>query len=92
SVLLRHTGELGQFPSTLEDAVDANSSIEGLEARFLEENRILLEDPDPSARRRAYRWLLVRDRAPLDYDPLGDSKERRAAIAADALREQESAQ
>ena len=92
SVLLRHTGELGRFPSTLEDAVDANSSIEGLEARFLEENRILLEDPDPSARRRAYRWLLVRDRAPLDYDPLGDSKERRAAIAADALREQESAQ
>lgn len=82
AVLLRHTGQAGRFPGTLEDAAASSADLASLRARIVEENRIFLEDSSPSARLRAYDWLAVRGAAPEGFDPLAPAEERRAVLAA----------
>jgi hypothetical protein len=86
AVLLRHAGELGRFPSALSDALLASGSVARLDARLVEENRVLLEDVAPAARRRAFAWLAARGLAPADFDPLAPAAARRAALAEDGER------
>ena len=79
-VLLRHVGEVGRFPGMLEDAVKACANPEQLGQRLVAENRLFLEDSDPSARVRAYDWLRFNGGVPEGYDPLSSRDERRAAL------------
>jgi len=81
ALLLVRTGELARFPDLVRVAVEESDGLEALERRLLEENRIFLEDADPSARVRAFEWLRERSRAPEEYDPLASLTERRAALA-----------
>ncbi len=96
ALLLRHAGEAGRFPTSLEDAVAASTSVADLERRFAEENLIFLEDSSPSARVRGYDWLELRGLQPAGFDPLADRGARRAALraveeaAAAAAAEEES--
>ena len=81
--LLRHAGEAGRFPSTLQDAVAACGSLSALQARLVVENRIFLEDATAAARVRASEWLAARGKLPAGFDPLASLSERRAALARD---------
>ncbi len=82
ALLVRHAGEAGRFPGSIEDAIAAARGVPDLERRFAEENRIFLEDSSPAARVRAYDWLELRGEAPAGYDPLADRDARRAALRA----------
>jgi len=82
AVLLRHTGEAGRYPSAIEQAAAASADLAAFERTLEQENRISLEDSNPSARVRAFDWLELRGRAPQGYDPLASRNERRAALAA----------
>ena len=84
SLMLRHAGELGRFPTLIEDALAASSSCEQFSARLAYENQVFLSDASPAARVRAYDWLLVRGLAPADYDPLGTRSGRRKALESQA--------
>jgi len=88
-ILVRHGGEAARLPASIEDLLRSCASVAELEARLLEENRILLEDASPAARVRAYDWLLVRGAAPEGYDPLAPIAERRAVL--DRFRDGEEA-
>ena len=82
SVLLRHMGEAGRYPSSLIDAATECASVAVLTVRLVTENRIALEDSAAAARVRAFDWLSVRGAAPAGYDPLAPLAERRAALLA----------
>lgn len=86
AVLLERCGELALYPDLLGACVDGSADLAAFEARLRAENRFFLEDADPAARVRAYDWLVARDAAPADYDPLGERDARRAAL--DAAREE----
>ncbi len=88
-VLLKHAGEVGRYPSSIEEAILISSDLESFQRYLLEENRVFLEDPDPSSRVRAHDWLLLQGVVLPDYNPLAPAKERRAALMAyeDALAE-----
>lgn len=79
-LLLRHAGEAGHFPSSIEDALGASADLPALARKFEEENRIFLEDSNPAARVRAFDWLQLRGLAPAGYDPLASGAARRAAL------------
>jgi len=81
SLLLRRAGELGRYPDLLLGAVAESADVRALDARFVRENRIFLDDGHPAARVRAFDWLRARDAAPEAFDPLGPLDERRAALA-----------
>jgi len=86
-LLLKHTGQAGQFPSVIEDALLVAHTSDEFHDRIIEENRIFLEDHNISARVRAFDWLAAQQLEPADYDPLGEAPARRAALTADhALR------
>ncbi len=81
SIILRHAGEVGRDASTLAEVVARSRSVEEFYHRLREENLVFLEDNSPAARLRAFDWLDDRDAAPPGYDPLADTKKRRAALA-----------
>ncbi|MFT4538066.1 MAG: hypothetical protein ACI841_002078 [Planctomycetota bacterium] len=81
SMVLRHAGEVGRYPSTIEDAAKRASSQEHFMARLIAENRLFLEDTSVSARVRAYDWLMAKRLTPSGFDPLASKDERRAALA-----------
>lgn len=83
AALLRHTGEAGRYPSSIEQAARASTSLADFHATIVAENRIFLEDSNPSARVRAYDWLVADGSAPAGYDPLAPRAERRSALAAE---------
>ena len=79
-VLLSRAGEVGRYSTSIEEAILSSSDLASFEEALIEENLVFLEDPDPSSRVRAFDWLLLRGRAPEGFDPLGDAKDRRAAL------------
>ncbi len=85
-LLLKYTGEVGNFPAVLEDALLASKSREDFLRRVADENRFFLEDHNVSARVRAFDWLSARGPVPAGYDPLDDAQARRAALTADRER------
>jgi hypothetical protein len=80
AVLVLHGGEIGRHADAMAEAVKGVGSAADLNARLVGENTIALEDNSAATRVRAYDWLKAQGRAPADYDPLGDARERRAAI------------
>ena len=80
-ILIRHTGQVGRYISTLEELIDSSKSTEELQRNITRENFIYLEDISPAARTRAFDWLSVRGKAPDKYDPLSPLKERRDALS-----------
>jgi hypothetical protein len=80
AVLTAYAGEAGRHASSLDEVAKGLQSREQLDARLLAENMVYLEDASPAARVRAFDWLATQGRAPVGYDPLGPSKERRAAL------------
>ena len=81
-LLLKHTGEAGNFPAVLDEALLASRNANEFLERLADENLLFLDDHNVAARVRAYDWLEERGTAPADYDPLGPSDERRTALAA----------
>ena len=81
SLLLRHAGEVGRYPSTIEDAARRSATRADFQARLVGENLLFLEDSNISARVRAFDWLRRSGAAPENFDPLGTSAERKAALA-----------
>lgn len=81
SMLLQHAGEVGRYPSTIESFVKRSKSSEELQQRFVSENRLLLEDNDPSSRVRAFDWLKLRGLEPTGFDPLADAQTRKTVLA-----------
>jgi len=81
-IALVAAGQLGAFPTLIQDALRSSDSIESFGARLIAENRIFLEDSSPAARARAFAWLDRRGLAPRGFDPLSPRKERRAALEA----------
>jgi hypothetical protein len=81
AVLLRHAGEAGRYPGALLDAAAHNTSVAGLAAQLVAENRIALEDSTAAARVRAFDWLAARGAAPPGFDPLAPLSQRRAVLA-----------
>jgi len=79
-VLARQAGEAGRDAATLEEVVAGANGLEDLATRLISENLLFLEDTSPSARCRAYDWLVARCRAPEGYDPLDTRTKRRAAL------------
>jgi len=91
-VLARRFGQAGRFPGLLEDVAFTSPDRAAANARWIQENRIYLEDSDASARLRALDWLRERGLAPEGYDALGTADARRAALrSAEASRASESA-
>ena len=84
AALLRHTGEAGRYPSTVDSLARQSANRAAFERALVEENAIFLRDRNPAARVRAYDWLAERGAAPAGYDPLGIDAERNAALAAAA--------
>jgi hypothetical protein len=80
AVLVRHTGEVGRSAASLEAVLKGVRSREEFDARLSAENQIFLEDTSPASRVRAYDWLAARKQAPQGFDPLGPTKQRRAAL------------
>lgn len=85
AMLLRHAGEAGRYPSTVQSFVKRAKDGADLERRLEEENLLLLEDGNPGSRVRAFDWLEARSKAPTAYDPLASQAARRDAL--DAARE-----
>jgi len=82
ALLLRYTGEAGRYPGSIEDALIAATSLDEFYGRIFEENYIALEDSRPSGRIRAFDWLTANGIVIPDFDPLGSSRDRRAALRA----------
>jgi hypothetical protein len=80
ALLATYTGEVGRHGSSLEGVLKGVDGHQDLENRLLAENLIFLEDSSPASRVRAFDWLKARGHAPLGYDPLGASKDRRNAL------------
>ena len=79
-VLSTHMGEAGRHPSSFEEVGRAAAGRADFDNRLVAENLIYLEDSSPSARVRAFDWLRGRGKAPAGYDPLGEPRDRRAAL------------
>ncbi|HPF13861.1 MAG TPA: hypothetical protein PLJ12_06310, partial [Planctomycetota bacterium] len=79
-LLLRHGGEVGRYPSTIEDAALQSADRETMRKRLLLENRLFLEDSSPSARVRAFDWLVRQGEDLGAFDPLASPSARRDAL------------
>jgi len=93
ALLLRHGGEVGRYPSTIEDAALQSADRETMRKRLLLENRLFLEDSSPSARVRAFDWLVRQGEDLGAFDPLANQAARRDALRVleDALEATQSA-
>ena len=90
AVLLRHAGEVGRYPSVLQDLLAASRDLADFQTALIEEQRFFLEDSSPASRVRAFDWLAARAAAPAGFDPLDEADARRAALKHD--REQREAE
>jgi hypothetical protein len=79
-LLLRHVGEVGRYPSILQDLLARAVDQESFEQALIAEQEFFLEDANPASRVRAFDWLVARDAAPQGFDPLGAEDERRASL------------
>ncbi|QDV06806.1 hypothetical protein Poly30_23210 [Planctomycetes bacterium Poly30] len=80
-VFYRRAGAVAAFPDIIQDALKAARGERAkFDERLMTEQRYFLEDPSPSARLRAYDWLREYGVELADYDPLGERKERQAAL------------
>jgi hypothetical protein len=75
-----YAGEAGRQFDVLHSLTGEAASSEDLFNRIIAEHFILLEESSPARRVRAYDWLAARGKAPEGYDPLGEAKDRRAAL------------
>ncbi len=82
AVLVRRFGACGRDLPVIGDLIDESTSLIDLGNHIEVENWSRLESSSPADRTRAFDWLHRRGRAPAGYDPLGDRKERRAALRA----------
>ncbi|MFT6363542.1 MAG: hypothetical protein ACJAZ8_001961 [Planctomycetota bacterium] len=89
SLMLRHGGEVGRFPTLLEGALGAARNTSEFIAYLERENGVFLSDASPAARVRAFDWLSARGMAPEDFNPLGTRGERRRVL--DKLRAEREA-
>ena len=89
SLLLRHGGEVGRFPTLLEGALGAARDTTEFYTYLETENRVFLRDASPAARVRAFDWLSARNLAPEGFNPLGTRGARR--IVLDKLRAEKEA-
>jgi hypothetical protein len=80
AVLLRHAGQIGSNPGTIEEIAQTVPSRKDFEARVTAENFVYLEDTSPAARVRAFDWLTARGGAPPGYDPLAPATQRQDAL------------
>ncbi len=78
--LLRRSGEVGRSAGAIDDLVAASRDLASLHTHLVDENRIALEDSNVGVRVRAFDWLAARNLAPVGFDPLGNLKDRRAAL------------
>ena len=81
ALLLVHSGELGRYPDLVLETVAGCGNLDSFAVKLVEENRIFLEDGNPSARVRSFDWLQLRDADPAGYDPLDTIHARRAALS-----------
>jgi hypothetical protein len=80
AILSARAGQAGRNSGTLEEVLSNATGMQDMQNRLAAENYIFLEDSSPAARVRAFDWLTTRQLAPPGYDPLGSSKDRRAAL------------
>lgn len=80
AIVVKHTGQGGWQPGSLEDILITSRTVDELHARIVEENYIALEDSSPAARARAFDWLAAQGKAPEGFQPLGPIKERRQVL------------
>jgi hypothetical protein len=80
AVLTDYAGEAGRHAASIEEALRGPDSRAAVEAAFVAENLIALEDSSPAARVRAFDWLNSHGKAPKGYDPLGTPRDRRTAL------------
>jgi hypothetical protein len=79
--LVRRAGQVGRESDALAGVLKLSHSLSDLDQQLVRANLIMLEEMAPSARVRAYDWLLARGKAPEGFDPLAPSRQRRAALA-----------
>lgn len=82
AVMRVHLGALGTEPSLLADVIRRASAAQAFAEALVTETELLLFDPRPAVRVRAYRWLAARGLGPAEFDPLADRATRRAALDA----------
>jgi hypothetical protein len=82
AIAVEYAGEAGRFAAVIDDVATSARSLEEIDARFVAQNRSLLEDRSPSSRVRAFEWLTARGIAPAGFDPLGPLAERKKALRA----------
>ncbi len=78
--LSTYAGDVGRQLDVLQSIAAQSASPAEMQVRIVGEQMILLEDNSPSARVRAYDWLLTHGLAPAGYDPLAPIKQRREAL------------
>ncbi|MCB9914741.1 MAG: hypothetical protein H6828_06270 [Planctomycetes bacterium] len=81
ALLLRRAGQVGRYASSIEEGILISPDLARFQRYVREENLVFLEDSDPAARVRAWDWLVARGVVVEGYDPLGEVRERRAALA-----------
>src|SRR5262245_25480914 len=79
--LVRRAGQVGRESDALVGVLKLSHSMADLDQQLVRANLIMLEERSPSARVRAYDWLIARGKAPEGFDPLAPSRQRRASLA-----------
>ena len=80
SILAVQTGQAGRTAGSLDEVLGNATSQQDMQNRLAAENYIFLEDSSPSARVRAFDWLVAQHLAPAGYDPLAPARQRRKAL------------
>jgi hypothetical protein len=81
-LLLAYAGDVGRYPGDLRTVVLGAGDLPALEEALVSQNLLHLEDNSPASRVRAFDWLLLREKTPAGYDPLGSREARRKALEA----------
>jgi hypothetical protein len=81
-LVVLHFGEVGFFPSRLEDAAKGSGGLKEFMDRIVSLHIEYLDANNPATRVQAYDWLVLEGREVPGYDPFGDPKARRAALTA----------
>lgn len=79
---IRHGGTAASNPGVLSYLLDEATSVDGLQAAFVEANVDALTNVDPGTRMRAVRWLGEHGVEVPGFDPLADRSARRRALRA----------
>ncbi|MFO0984623.1 MAG: hypothetical protein U1E76_23350 [Planctomycetota bacterium] len=84
AILVRHAGEAGRHHDVLSRVLASAHGSTELDAALVGANREFLDDTSLAARARAFDWLARRELAPVGFEPMGASKDRRAVLERDA--------